>query len=105
DRNAQDPTGGHDLTIALDQNDAVEWPFDWYFRDMSKLSYFNLENGTDKTVNLAPNTAVIISSEATENESTFQSFIKDKYTTNKYVLNWWFPEIGTYKDNNNKGDV
>ena len=27
DRNAQDVTGGNDLTIALDQNDAVEWPF------------------------------------------------------------------------------
>jgi sugar lactone lactonase YvrE len=104
DRNAQDVTGGNDLTIALDQNDAVEWPFDWYFRDMTKLSYFNLENG-DKTVNLAPNTAVILASDATENEPTFKSFIKDKYTTNKYVLNWWFPEIGTYKDNNNKGDI
>ncbi len=105
DRNAQDVTGGNDLTIALDQNDAVEWPFDWYFRDMTKLSYFNLETAQDKTVNLAPNTAVIITSEATENEPTFQSFIKDKYSTNKYVLNWWFPEIGTYKDNNNQGDI
>jgi len=104
DRNAQDVTGGNDLTIALHQNDAVEWPFDWYFRDMNKLSYFNLENG-DKTVNLAPNTAVIWASEATEQEPTFQAFIKDKYSTNKYVLNWWFPEIGTYKDNNNNGDV
>jgi uncharacterized protein (TIGR03663 family) len=104
-RSAQDVTGGNDLTIALDQNDAVEWPFDWYFRDMTKLSYFNLENGGDKTVNLAPNTAVIVASEATENEPTFQSFIKDKYTTNKYVLNWWFPEIGTYKNNNNQGDL
>jgi sugar lactone lactonase YvrE len=104
-RNAQDVTGGNDLTIALDQNDAVEWPFDWYFRDMTKLSYFNLESAQDKTVNLAPNTAVIITSEATENEPTFQSFIKDKYSTNKYVLNWWFPEIGTYKDTNNQGDI
>ena len=21
------------------------------------------------------------------------------------MLNWWFPEIGTYKDNNNHGDI
>ncbi|CAN5535194.1 hypothetical protein BH23CHL5_BH23CHL5_15440 [soil metagenome] len=28
---AQDPTGGHGISIALESN--VEWPFRWYFRD------------------------------------------------------------------------
>ena len=105
DRNAQDVTGGNSLTIALDQNDAVEWPFDWYFRDMKKLVYHNTDGWKNNTANIAPNTAVIIASQATEDEPNFQTFIKDKYTTNEYVLNWWFPEIGTYKNDNNQGDV
>jgi sugar lactone lactonase YvrE len=108
DRNANDPTGGNGLSIALDQNDAIEWPFDWYFRDMKHLTYFcvvsTCANKTDVST-IAPNQAVLIASDATENEPSFQAFIKDKYTTNKYVLNWWFPEIGTYKNNDNVGDV
>lgn len=107
-RNANDPTGGHGLTIAIDQNDATEWPFDWYLRDMKALSYFNpnqwagSQNGLNNAI--TPNEAVIIASTATENDPAFQNFIKGKYSTNEYVLNWWFPEEGTYKKNN-EGDL
>jgi uncharacterized protein (TIGR03663 family) len=104
DRSATDPTGGHGLTIAIDQTEAIEWPFDWYLRDQKKLYYHNTQNWKDNNANLPPNTAVILSAEATENEPNFKSFIADKYTTNKYVLNWWFPEEGTYKKDS-KGDL
>ncbi|HUP27667.1 MAG TPA: flippase activity-associated protein Agl23 [Chloroflexia bacterium] len=92
-RNANDPTGGHGLTISIDQNDAIEWPFDWYFRDMKDLKYFNTSQWEANQANIvAPNAPVILASTATENNTNFQTFIKDKYTTQKYVLNWWFPE-------------
>ncbi len=99
DRNANDVTGGHGLTIALDQNEATEWPFDWYFRDMKNLIYHNLAGWQSNNAGVPPNEAVIIASEATENEPNFQAFIKDKYTTTKYVHNWWFPEE-TYRTGN-----
>ncbi|MDQ6693517.1 MAG: TIGR03663 family protein, partial [Chloroflexota bacterium] len=99
-RNANDVTGGHGLTIAIDQNDAIEWPLDWYFRDMRSITYFNLPQWEQNQANIvAPNQAVIMSSEGTETNPNFAKFIKDKgYTTRKYVLNWWFPE-DAYKVN------
>ncbi|HST05943.1 MAG TPA: hypothetical protein VLQ48_14580, partial [Chloroflexia bacterium] len=97
DRNAQDITGGHGLPIALDQNDATDWPFEWYLRDMKKLTYFTLDQWQNNTAAVAPNQAVILASDATEKEANFQNFIKDKYSTNKYTLNWWFPEE-TYRN-------
>lgn len=110
-RTATDVTGGHSMQIFLDQNDAIEWPLDWYFRDQRGLQYFNYFNpGTTqekpdsgKANLIAPNAPVILVSEATENLPYFKNLIKDKYTTNKYPLNWWFPEE-TYKTNN-VGDI
>ena len=108
-RNANDVTGGHTLPFFIDQNDAIEWPLDWYFRDQKGKQYFNYfpggqEIADDQKANLiAPNAPLILASEQTENNAFFQSFIKDKYTTNKYPLNWWFPEE-TYKTNG-KGDI
>lgn len=92
-RNANDPTGGHGLTISIDQNDAIEWPFDWYFRDMKDLKYFNLAQWESNQANVVPpNVPVIIASEATNGNDNFQNFVRDKYTSQRYVLNWWFPE-------------
>ena len=92
-RNANDPTGGHGLTISIDQNDAIEWPFDWYFRDMKDLKYFNLSQWQSNQANVVPpNAPVIIASDATNSDANFQAFVKDKYASQKYVLNWWFPE-------------
>ncbi|MEO6458709.1 MAG: flippase activity-associated protein Agl23, partial [Chloroflexia bacterium] len=92
-RNANDPTGGHGLTISIDQNDAIEWPFDWYFRDMKDLKYFNLAQWEANQANVVPpNVPVIIASDATNKNVNFQTFVKDKYASQKYVLNWWFPE-------------
>jgi uncharacterized protein (TIGR03663 family) len=108
-RNANDVTGGHTLAIFIDQNDAIEWPLDWYFRDQKGKQYFNyFANGQEipddqKANKIAPNAPVILASEQTENTAYFQNFIKDKYTTNRYPLNWWFPEE-TYKVNG-KGDI
>lgn len=108
-RNANDVTGGHTLAIFIDQNDAIEWPLDWYFREQKGKQYFNyFPNGqerpdAEKANLIAPNAPVILASEQTENNAYFRELIKDKYTTNKYPLNWWFPEE-TYKTNG-KGDI
>jgi uncharacterized protein (TIGR03663 family) len=107
-RSSTDVTGGRGLTIAIDQNDAIEWPLDWYFRDMRDLKYFNYFDASgnekpDKTNLIPPNAPVILTSERTENTEAFRNFIKDKYTTNKYVLNWWFPEEAYKKDG--QGDL
>ncbi len=102
-RNAADVTGGNSLPIGLDQTDAIEWPFDWYFRDMRQIQYFNEQQWQAGTPsNIAPNIAVLIVSEATNNNQNFQNFVKDKYVSQKYVLNWWFPEEA-YKKNNEQG--
>lgn len=92
-RNANDPTGGNGLTISIDQNDAIEWPFDWYFREMKDLKYFNLQQWETNQANVVPpNVPVILASDATNSNANFQTFVKDKYVGQKYVLNWWFPE-------------
>ena len=75
----------------------TDWPFERYLRDMKKLTYFNLKQWQDNNAAVAPNQAVIIASEATEKEANFKTFLGDKYSTNKYTLNWWFPEE-TYRD-------
>lgn len=38
-RDAQDPTGGHGLRIALDEE--IEQPFRWYFRDFPNVTVFD----------------------------------------------------------------
>ena len=96
DRSAADVTGGRGLTIALDQDQATEWPFDWYFREMKKLQYHNTTGWKNNNAGVPPNVAVIIASSNTEAEPNFKAFIQDKYTTNRYVHNWWFPE-DTYR--------
>src|SRR5215212_4606443 len=64
-RTAQDVTGGRSLQISIDQS--VEWPFDWYFREMRSVSYYNTAQWTEKQTNIvAANVPVIISSDETE---------------------------------------
>src|SRR5207249_1913629 len=91
-RDATDVTGGRSLPIAIDQT--VEWPFDWYFRDMRKISYFNVKQWEDNAPNIvAPNVPVIIAnSDETAINANFKKVVTDdKYTSQKYVLRWWFP--------------
>ena len=101
-RGATDVTGGRGLEIAIDETDAITWPFNWYFRDMRNYRSFkqgawtSLAAGSQQNI-VAPNVAVMIVSTETENAPAFQEFIKDKYTTQRYVLNWWFPETAYKK--------
>jgi uncharacterized protein (TIGR03663 family) len=98
-RNADDVTGGHSLSIIMDENQAIAWPFNWYFRDMKKYTYFKADDWKTGawSQKVAPDQAVIFASDDTEPLEAFQTFIKGKYTTTKYPLNWWFPEENTYK--------
>jgi sugar lactone lactonase YvrE len=95
-----DITGGRSLDISIDQTEAITWPFDWYFRDMKNYKYFTADRwdnaGAGQNI-VSPNVAVILASSATEGKPAFQEFIKDKYTTQRYVLNWWFPETAYKK--------
>jgi DNA-binding beta-propeller fold protein YncE len=107
-RGPNDVTGGRSLEISIDQAEAITWPFDWYFRDMKNYKYFHADNwkalqaGQPQNI-VSPNVAVILASELTESQPSFQEFIKDKYTTQRYVLNWWFPEDAYKKTNPETG--
>ncbi len=88
-RNADDPTGGHSLDIALDNQ--VEWPWDWYFRDQKGYFYFN------DTSPLSKPPSVVIS--RTESDVNGQQVVQQveqtlggNYIKQKYKLRWWFPE-------------
>src|SRR5207302_8344339 len=41
---------------------------------------------------IPPSVPVIIASDETVANANFQTAIKDKYTSQKFVLRWWFPE-------------
>ncbi len=88
-RNADDPTGGHSLDIAVDNQ--VEWPWDWYFRDQKGYFYFN----TQTPLNKPP--SVVIS--RTESDVDGQKVVQQveqtlggNYIKEKFKLRWWFPE-------------
>ncbi|HEX9990971.1 MAG TPA: flippase activity-associated protein Agl23 [Chloroflexia bacterium] len=103
-RSPTDVTGGRGLSVAIDTNESITWPFNWYLRDMRDIKYFDTTAWTANQANIiAPNQPVILASDATEGNANFQAFIKDKYTSQRYVLNWWFPEEAYKKDN--QGDL
>jgi uncharacterized protein (TIGR03663 family) len=103
-RSPTDVTGGRGLSVAIDTNESITWPFNWYLRDMRDIKYFDTSAWTANQANIiAPNQPVILASDATEGNANFQAFIKDKYTSQRYVLNWWFPEEAYKKDN--QGDL
>ncbi len=83
DRSALDPTGGHSLVIALDN--AAEWPFDWYLRDLVNVRYFN------RQVPSIPKDAPVVIA-AAENEDVVRPFLGDKYVAERHALRWWLQE-------------
>jgi uncharacterized protein (TIGR03663 family) len=78
-------TNGTDLQVAIDSLDT--WPFAWYLRDMSNVSY-----PTSSQLAKPPYTTdpVIIVDEA--DQAAMQPKLAGKYTMHEYRLRWWFPE-------------
>jgi sugar lactone lactonase YvrE len=86
------------MDIALDAGEGIQWPFNWYFRDQKKLTYFN-PPATGQPVVIAGTPAIVIATTETKNDAGFQQFVQGKYREEHYVLRWWFPE-DDYKNPN-----
>lgn len=88
-RTSDDPTGGHSLDIALDNQ--VEWPWDWYLRDQKGYFYFNASYPLSK-----PPSVVISRTESdTDGAKVVQQVeqtLGSNYIKEKFTLRWWFPE-------------
>lgn len=102
DRTKDDVTGGRSLQIGIDSD--VEWPFDWYFRDMRHINYYPQGDPPPPNVydwaqpQTGPLPPVLIVNDKTVTKKGFMDATgkdaagKDKYVSQKFVLRWWFPE-------------
>jgi uncharacterized protein (TIGR03663 family) len=92
-RTATDVTGGRGLQIGIDQ--LVEWPFDWYLRDMRSITYYATNDPNnyhwDQPVT-GPLPPVMLVADETVAKPNFTNAVEGKYISQKYVLRWWFPE-------------
>ena len=89
---------GKDLRILMDNgytetvnsqpvvHEAVSWPFEWYLRDYRQRRYYSKTFGND--LNLADYPVALIMA---PNVDPVRDQLGD-YNTQKYRLNWWFPE-------------
>jgi uncharacterized protein (TIGR03663 family) len=89
---------GKDLRILMDNgytetvngqqvvHEAVSWPFEWYLRDYRQRRYYSKTIGND--INLADYPVALIMG---PNVDPVRDRLSD-YNTQKYRLNWWFPE-------------
>ncbi len=103
DRSKDDVTGGRSLQVGIDSD--VEWPFDWYFRDMRHINYY--PQGDPPPPNFydwskpqsGPLPPVLIVNDKTIDKQGFKDATgSGKYVSQKFVLRWWFPEE-IYKSN------
>ncbi len=83
ERTSQDPTGGHSMVVAMDN--AAEWPFDWYLRDLVSLRYFNRD-----VLSIPRDAPVVIA--AAENEAVVRPVLGDRYVAERHALRWWLQE-------------
>jgi uncharacterized protein (TIGR03663 family) len=83
ERTAQDPTGGHSMAVALDN--AAEWPFDWYLRDLVSLRYFNRD-----VLSIPRDAPVVIA--AADNEAIVRQVLGNRYVAERHALRWWLQE-------------
>lgn len=83
DRTIQDPTGGHSMVVALDN--AAEWPFDWYLRDLVSIRYFNRD-----VLSIPKDAPVVIA--AADNEALVRPILGDRYVAERHALRWWLQE-------------
>jgi len=75
----------------------VEWPFDWYFRDMKAISYYPQDPAASNYYDWSkpqtgPLPPVLITNDQTITKQGFLDATKAKYVSEKFLLRWWFPE-------------
>ncbi|MGH2634389.1 MAG: hypothetical protein ACRDG3_13345, partial [Tepidiformaceae bacterium] len=84
---------GHALAIAVDSTDSFAWPWAWYLRDYTNVTYVDFTNGApegDFDVML-----VNASNSSRVDDQLTQSASTQFATPIKYPHRWWFDE--TYK--------
>jgi uncharacterized protein (TIGR03663 family) len=76
---------GKDLPIAVDSRDAFSWPWVWYLRNYSSVSYPNMSGGYEPPAN-----AVLLINAG--NDADMQSHLDGYGEGQPYSHRWWFPE-------------
>ena len=86
---------GYDLPIEIDTRDGFAWPWQWYLRHYTSVSYQDHSNGTGI---ISDERKVVIINE--RNKELFLEKSPDHLVENRKIVHrWWFPEE-TYRNKN-----
>lgn len=86
---------GYDLPIQIDTRDGFAWPWQWYLRHYTSVSYQDHSNGTGK---ISDERKIVIINE--RNRESFLENSPDHLKENRKIIHrWWFPEE-TYRNKN-----
>jgi hypothetical protein len=86
---------GYDLPIEIDTRDGFAWPWQWYLRHYTSVSYQDHSDGTGIT---SDERKVVIINE--RNRESFLEKSPNHLRENRKIIHrWWFPEE-TYRNKN-----
>lgn len=77
----------NDLSMPVTVDSTDTWPFAWYLRHMTAVSYPSPSQLTQKPYSSSP---VIIAD--TGDVATLDPMLRGKYSRREEILRWWFPE-------------
>jgi hypothetical protein len=77
----------NDLSMPITIDSTETWPFAWYLRHMTAVSYPSPSQLTQKPYSTSP---VIIAD--TGDVAGLDPMLRGKYSRREEVLRWWFPE-------------
>ena len=87
-RGAGDTGQNADIPITIDQTSGFAWPWAWYLRDYTLVSYQTSVGGS---LGLAPDTQVMVIH--SDNLSQADELSSEGYTKGRRIRHrWWFPE-------------
>ena len=87
-----DETGkGKELRITVDSTDGFSWPWAWYLRDFTRVSYPCLSSDSGCTALTEPPDADVVLL-AARNQSTAAKSLREFGGAVRYKHRWWFPE-------------
>ena len=80
------------VSIAIDQTSGFTWPWAWYLRDYTRVSYPSYSGGSLKE---APESSVLLVH--SNNQKEADQVLTDRYAAGeRFTHRWWFPET-TYR--------
>ena len=82
---------GKELRITVDSTDGFSWPWAWYLRDYTRVSYPCLSNDSGCTALTEPPDADVVLL-AARSQSTAAQSLREFGGAVRYKHRWWFPE-------------